>query len=258
MIKETIFYHRAYRKSPLCKKKVFYESAVLLSPVLLVLFFYPVITFFVCKFSAFVLSKYFIGEKISILQRNYIASRLYIVSTHALFHSPLFYFLFFLFSFTILVIALLLSKSHIFKPVFLYLIYILLINVISSIFFVFIPFQFPYNIAIFSDLYMKTEVAIWFFIPVILTIALISVPSNLFTKLLVSIIAITYSIIFAAIRYILFLYILQRFSFVFMSTLFFALGPLIDFIYTVGIYSYYLSIISEKNKNSEGEGQWLY
>jgi len=231
---------------------------VLLSPVLLVLLLYPVITLYISKFSALILSRYFIKEKISILQRDYILSHLYIVSTHTLLHSPLFYLLFFLLSFLALIVALALSKKHIFKPIFLYLIYILLINVISSIFFVLIPFQFPYDITIFSDLYMKTEVAIWFFIPLILAMALISVPSNILSKFLVSIATIIYSIMFAVVRYILFLYILQKFSFVFMSTLFFALGPLVDFIYIVGIYSYYLSLISEKNKNSVGEGQWLY
>ncbi|MHB1680287.1 MAG: hypothetical protein ACYCTB_07250 [bacterium] len=257
-MKDTIYYHRAYRKQPFSKKNVFWESIALLSPILLVLFLYPVVTLDISKFSTFILSEYFIKGKIEILKRHYVFSRLYIVSMHALFHSPLFYLVFFLFSFFALIIMLLFIKTQIFRPIFLYSIYILSINAVSSAFFVLAPFRFPYDLATFSDLYIKTEVAIWFFIPVILAMALIPLPSNFFIKFLVSIAALIYSVIFAAIRYILFLYLLEKFSFVFMATLFFAFGPLIDFIYIVGIYSYYLSIVSKKNENSIGKGQWLY
>ncbi len=258
MTKDTIFYHRAYRKEPFSKKNVFWASIGLLSPVLLVLFFYPIVTLYICKFSTFILSEYFINGKIEILKRRYFFSHLYIVHMHSLFHSPLFYLLFFIFSFLALIIMLLFIKTQIFKPVFLYLMYILLINAVSSAFFVLVPFRFPYDFTTFSDLYMKTEVAIWFFIPVILAMALIPLPSNFFYKILVTISVLIYSVMFAVVRYILFLYILQKFSFVFMATLFFAFGPLIDFIYVVAIYSYYLSVVSGKNKNNAGEGQWLY
>lgn len=228
---DTIFYHRAYRKQPFSKKNVFWESIGLLSPVLLVLFLYPIVTLGITKFSKFILSKYFIKGQIEILKRHYVFLRLYIVSMHTLFHSPLFYLLFFIFSFLAIIIMLLFIKTQIFKPIFLYLIYILSINAISSAFFVLIPFKFPYNLATFSDLYIKTEVAIWFFIPVILAMALIPLPSNFFIKFLVSISALIYSVIFAVVRYILFLYLLEKFSFVLMATLFFCFGPLVDFIY---------------------------
>ncbi len=258
MSKDAIYYHRAYRKEPFSKKNVFWESIGLLLPVLLVLFFYPTVTLYICKFSAFILSKYFIVGNIHVLKRSYIFFGLYIVSMHSILHSPLFYLLFFIFSFLALVVMLLFIKTQIFKPVFLYLMYILLINAVSSAFFVLAPFKFPYDFTTFSDLYMKTEVAIWFFIPVILAIALIPIPSNFFYKILVIITALIYSVMFAVVRYILFLYILQKFSFVFMATLFFAFGPLVDFIYIVGIYSYYLSFVSKKNQNSTGERRWLY
>ena len=257
-IKDTIYYHRAYRKETFSKKKVFWESIGLLSPVLLVLFLYPAITLYICRFSIFILSKYFINGKIGILKSHYIFSSLYIASMYSLFHSPLFYLVFFLFSILALLIMFLFIKTHIFKPVFLYLMYILLINAISSAFFVLVPFKFPYDLTTFSDLYIKTEVAIWFFIPVILAMALVPLPSNFFIKFLVSIAVLIYSVIFGVIRYILFLYILQKFSFVFMAALFFAFGPLVDFLYIVGIYSYYFSTVAEKNKNYAGEGQWLY
>lgn len=258
MMKDIIYYHRAYRKEPFSKKNVFWESIGLLSPILLVLFFYPVVTLYITKFSKFILSKYFINGKIEILKRHYVFSRLYIVSMHTLFHSPMFYLVFFLFSILALIIMFLFIKTQIFKPIFLYLMYILLINAVSSAFFVLVPFRFPYDFTTFSDLYIKTEVAIWFFIPVILAMALIPLPSNFFIKFLISIATLIYSVMFAVIRYILFLYLLEKFSFVLMATLFFALGPLVDFIYIVGIYSYYLSRVAEKNKNSAGEGQWLY
>ncbi len=259
MIKENIFYHRAYRKEEFSKKKFFMESTVLLSPILLILFLYPIITLQICKFSAFILQKYFSVGKIKVLGSQYVFSPLYIISMKAFFHSPMFYLLFFLFSIFTLIVMLFFSKLYIFKPVFLYLMYIAIINVISSAFFVLAPIRFPYNIKIFSALYMKTEVSIWFFIPVIFTLTLALLPSSLISKLLVSFSVLIYSIIFGTVRYVLFLYVLRKFSFVLMAPFFFVFGPLVDFIYIVGIYSYYLSFVSEKNRNTASRGwKWLY
>jgi len=258
MIKESIYYHRSYRKESISRNSALIELVVLLLPVVAVFFMYPYITYYMGKITRFVLYRYFsAASTVQVIKSHFVFFDLYIVHMAAFYHTPMFYFVFFIVSFALLIMSLIIILNKA-SPIMLYVFYILSINAISATFFALVPLDFPYDINLFSDLYIKTEVAIWLVIPFVLAIALVPLRSNLFLKLLVTIATLLYSIAFSLVRYILFLYVLERFSYVFMASLFFAFGPLIDFIYIVGIYSYYLSAVSRKNINSDGKGQWLF
>ena len=66
-----------------------------------------------------------------------------------------------------------------------------------------------------------------------------------------------YSFLFGFIRYVLFLWVLYRFSVLYMPLMFFALGPFFDFLYFVSIYS-----ISTNGMiriyESKMKGEWLW
>jgi hypothetical protein len=79
----------------------------------------------------------------------------------------------------------------------------------------------------------------WLFLPLILSMAILLFPTRIFPKLALILVTLVYSIIFGTLRYIIFLFILSKFSIIYMALLFFCFGPLIDFVYIVGIYSYY-------------------
>jgi hypothetical protein len=98
----------------------------------------------------------------------------------------------------------------------------------------------------------------WLFIPLILGMAFLPLPASIFPKLLLIAFALIYSVIFGTLRYIIFLFIISKFSVIYMALLFFAFGPLIDFVYIVGIYCFYTSKLAKNLKGSETVWKWLY
>ncbi len=88
--------------------------------------------------------------------------------------------------------------------------------------------------------------------------AITPLPSTLFSKLVVNISVLFYSLVFGIVRYAVFLNILSKISFLFMAVLFFAFGPLLDFFYMVGIYSFYLCRISKKAGNNLEIWKWSF
>jgi hypothetical protein len=139
-----------------------------------------------------------------------------------------------------------------------WIIFISSINLISSIFFMLTPSIFPYDMENFSELYVKTEVAIWFFVPVVMGITLLLLPSSIISMFSIAVLTLLYSIVFGILRYIVFLYVLKMFSYIFMPLLFFAFGHFMDFTYMVGIYALYSSVIARKMNNRVEVGAWKW
>ncbi len=139
-----------------------------------------------------------------------------------------------------------------------YMLYLSVINASSAAFFILAPHKFPYDISIFSMLYTGTVVGLWILIPVILVMALYSLPTSIVPKMLFILFNVVYAMIFALIRYIFFLICLEDGSVIFMALFYFALGPLFDFVYLVGFYTYYVSNLSEAIRFSRRRWRWLY
>jgi hypothetical protein len=136
--------------------------------------------------------------------------------------------------------------------------FVCLINLASCLFFLFFPNRFPYDIRIFSELYMETQVIIWFLIALIIPMALAPFPVNIFIKTGVIVLILAYSVIFGCSRYIVFLYILTKHSYIFMAPLFFVFGPLMDSIYIIGLYSLFISFFAVKMKGNMAKWRWSY
>jgi hypothetical protein len=148
-----------------------------------------------------------------------------------------------------LTIVLLVRSKRIPQSVAIYLSFICVITMASCLFFLIIPDKFPYSIARFSDLYIKTEIGIWCVIPVVMAVALLPLTSSLAEQGGVIAGTLLYSVLFGCLRYALFLYILQRYSYLFMVTMFIAFDPPLDTVYIVGIYSWYASVYSKRVKH---------
>jgi hypothetical protein len=110
----------------------------------------------------------------------------------------------------------------------------------------------------FSELYITTEVGMWFFVPVIMGIALLPIPAGIFSKFVILFLTLLYSMIFGIVRYIVFLFIIAKLSYLFMPVLYFSLGPLVDFIYIVGIYSFYVSKVAENIAQDCKVWKWVF
>ncbi|MHA2620934.1 MAG: hypothetical protein V2G50_04300 [bacterium JZ-2024 1] len=137
----------------------------------------------------------------------------------------------------------------------------LLILLTSSLFFYFVPHMFPYSSGSFSLLYVLIEVGILSFIPIVLGISLspLNVSYRVLSgNILLVFFTLGYAFTLGVVRYVAMLYILKTLSYIWMANLFFNLGPLLDMIYVSGIYSIYLSILSEKYSRGVTSWRWTY
>ncbi len=144
------------------------------------------------------------------------------------------------------------------KVIVVYVVFLGLMNTASAAFFVFVPHLFPYDISDFSLLYMGTQFGMWLLMPVVLGVALAPLRRPVFEKWTVVVLTVVYAVVFGAVRYAAFLYLLREISVLYMAALFFALGPLIDFVYVVAIYSIYVNFIALKVRNNPETWRWLF
>lgn len=244
--------HRAYRKFPNIGKFYLVKFLLLVIPFeVFVLLFYKDITLFMCKMIGLYFSKF---SDVKILNIDGILKNLYIVDLVGKFPSYSYSFVVLVFS----IFALFLVRLIKTKPIQLWIIYILSLVIVSSLFFIMFPSKFPYDIKTFSELYMNTQIGIWLTSPVIISMAITPIPSSLFSKFLVVLLTFAYSLLFGVLRYYVFIYILVKFSYLFAPVIYFVLGPLIDFAYIVGIYSLYTGIIARRLKENREAWRWLF
>jgi hypothetical protein len=244
--KLVILYHRSYRKLP-GSTKMFLVNFVFLSlPFSLAsILFYPEITEWMCKVTQAVLEPYYYIDSVNILSRRYIEAI-----------GPIFYiqvpekFPSYLFSLgnALVTIAFLMILPNIkrFKPFLIFSVILCMIHVVSSLYFLLFPALFPYTGGDYSQLYMLQEVGIWFFMPIIMGLAILPMPAHILFKAFIMSAIYGYSLVFGLVRYIVFLMIISKISMIYMAILFFALGPLVDFIYAVGIYTLFVNKIAKK------------
>jgi len=256
MAKTIIYYHRAYRKITRSGWLFIVEMAALCVPLsLIILFGFPLLTEPISILSRAVLAPYYPSGIVQIMEKDFLWEKISVVGLPGTFPSD-----------TVLIINLIASlflflflpKVKIGKNIAIYFFFLAGINLVSVLFFIVQPWPFPYTAVDFSEFYIKSEISMWLFIPFILGMAFLPLPSPLLPKILLIVLTIIYSVIFGTLRYIIFLFVISKFSVLYMALLFFAFGPLIDFVYIVGIYSYYNSRLAMTLKGNESVWKWSY
>lgn len=144
------------------------------------------------------------------------------------------------------------------RPIMVWTAFVAIINAISSAYFIVCPHLFPYDIGQFSMLYQGTELGTWLMIPIVMGAALAPLPAPFIEKAGVVAATMAYSIIFGIVRYVVFLFLLYKVSVLYMAVMVFSFGPLFDFVYIVGFYSYYGKVIALRLKRDEDAWLWLY
>ncbi len=254
--KSVILSHRSYRKISTSERPFVLQFFFIALPLsLFVVFFYPEITGALCMIAKTILSPYFHHDSLRIVSYPYIAGDAYYITLPGRFPSILFSFINAVVSLLLLV---LLPRIEYFKPLVIFCIVVSFILFLSSVFFIFVPDQFPYQASDYSDLYIKQQISIWFFVPVITGLAVLPLPSSLPSKIVTMLATFAYSLIFGTLRYIVFLFIIGNISLLYMALLFFVLGPLVDFIYIVGIYCVYAARLAKKIKGNFTLWKWSY
>lgn len=144
------------------------------------------------------------------------------------------------------------------RPLMIYLCMGLFVHLVSSLFFIFFPEYFPYSLVDYSKLYILQQIGTW------LTIALISGAA---TDLILSkggykyaafFITVLYSFIFGCVRYVVYLFILYKFSLLYMAMLFFIFGVLYDFLGMIAIYALYVRSVSDLMSSKSGREAWRW
>lgn len=254
--KSIILYHRSYRKLPGSVRSFFIHYALLAAPLsALVVVFYPELTLCVSRIAVSVLSPFYAPETLKIIGAPYISiiGDVSLVWVPGRYPTILFSLLNVLACVLLLVV---LPRIKQYKPLIILGIIITCVHLISSLFFLFVPQHFPYEAVDYSELYMKQQIGIWFFVPLILGIAILHLPSSLFSKCGSMLAVYFYSLVFGTIRYAIFLFVLSKISMLYMALLFFALGPLIDFVYVVGIYSMHVTRFADKIHSDFALWKW--
>lgn len=144
------------------------------------------------------------------------------------------------------------------RPMAIYLSIVLLVHTMACVFFLLGRDLFPYTITEYADLYVKQQVGIWITFLVLIGIVMGILGRGAVIQRIVTVLCVmVYSVLFGVVRYALFLWILTRFSVLYIPVMFFALGPFFDFLYFVMIYAISTNRIIRKYE-TERRGEWVW
>ena len=142
------------------------------------------------------------------------------------------------------------------KPLSIYILINLVIHMMSCVFFLLGSDVFPYTSDDYAELYVAQEIGIW------ITFLILSgcVEGTLgrgkvIFRILAVLTIMAYSFVFGTVRYALFLWLIGRYSLLYMPVMFFTLGPFFDFLYFVMIYSLSAGRMMKKN-DGVGRNRW--
>jgi hypothetical protein len=97
-----------------------------------------------------------------------------------------------------------------------------------------------YDAAEFSQLYLRTIVVVWLVTPLFLVGLSLTLPFSALERTALMVLTLGYDIVFSTIRYAVFAWLLTAVGAPVMANLYLFLGPLLDFVYLVGIFALFL------------------
>jgi hypothetical protein len=137
-------------------------------------------------------------------------------------------------------IILLTQRRWLLMPIRYLVVYNLLLLAASAYYLLF--FGEPgYDAGDFSRLYLRTVVTIWLVTPVFIGVLSLTLPFSPLEQAGLVVLSLAYDIVFSAVRYALFVWLLVHLGAVVMANLYLFLGPLLDVIYLVGIFAVFVT-----------------
>ena len=257
--KKNIYYTRTYRHLKLNVLRSILYLCFIVIPILII-FIYNIdnITRFICQMTVGILGKVYPGIPLYIREGSFsILGSIEFVELPTVYPKASFVLLNFFI--TLLLLIFLNSGNRKGKPISVYFSVMLLVHIINCIYFIFAANYFPYDAFQYSILYIKQQIGIW--LTFILLTGLITGllgAKGIFYRLITFLCVLLYSFIYGTIRYILFLFIIEEFSIIYMAPLYFALGPFFDFLYLVSIYGIYINKMIKLYQLESGKGEWLW
>src|SRR5215510_8925514 len=121
-----------------------------------------------------------------------------------------------------------------------YLIIYNLVLVAGSAFYLLFTGHIGYDAEEFSRLYLRTVVTIWLVTPLFMGLLSLTLPFSPLERVGLVGLTLVYDMIFSAVRYAVFVWLLKNLGTVVMANLYLFLGPLLDVIYFVGIFGVFV------------------
>ncbi len=150
-------------------------------------------------------------------------------------------------------------KGHKKTPLPIYFSFILLIHLVSCLYFLFAKDYFPYSATEYSNLYMEQQIILWFALLVLNAFVLGVIGyGKIRTRVILFFIVIIYAFVYGIARYLTFCFVISAGSSLYMATLFFTLGPLYEFIYFVFFYSIFINREIKYFGYGEGRTRWQW
>lgn len=148
------------------------------------------------------------------------------------------------------------------RPIAIYVVFYAAIHLVSCLWFILADKMgkvFPYTTTVYSELYVVQEIGIWL-IFLIMTGMMTGIigEKGFIIKFVTMLIVVAYSIVFGTIRYMVFLYLLQKLSVLYMALFYFMLGPMFDFMYLVMIYAIFINRMIKLYDSSKGREVWKW
>jgi hypothetical protein len=253
--KEQIYFTRAYRRLPL---PPFWHTVLLVLFVLLIWFvlfwFRSELSYWIAWMSWRVAIAS--GAEAQIAGVDFMWTTIYCVDTLAIYPSRWLSFI----SFVLCAIALL-ALPFIKKlpaPANYWFFYIILVQFVSSLFFIFFSAYFPYTIMDYTSLYSKVCLVVWLLIPILCGLAAAAYPTRLIYKGAFILVTIIYSLAFGILRGAVQMLLLEFGTVLMMAFCFFVIGALLDFIYITSFFGYFMSMVAKDIKKGQLVWKWLY
>ena len=145
------------------------------------------------------------------------------------------------------------------KPIAIYFMMDMIVHLTNCVYFVFAAEYFPFSATDYSELYIKQQLGIWLAFIVLAALVTSFLGNKGYGYRIMTFAGtMVYSLIYGVVRYIVFLYVLMRFSILYMALMFFVLGPLFDFLYLVSFYSIFINRMVKLYDSREGRGEWRW
>ena len=255
--KSVILSHRSYRKISASARPFVLQFFFIALPLsLVVVFFYPEITKTVCLIARTILSQYFQHDSLGIVSYPYIIGDACYITLPGRFPSILFSLINAIVSLLLLVllprIRALQTAGHFLHRGLVYTFFYLRYFLSSCL------INFHIRPPTIRTSISNSRSASGFLCPSSRASQFCPCLRLLPSKMITMLATLVYSLVFGTVRYVVFLFIIGKISLLYMAILFFVLGPLVDFVYIVGIYSVYAARLAKKIKGNFTLWKWSY
>lgn len=253
-----IYYARTYRHLEIDKKEcLLFLSLFVLPLIVLLFFFYDEITYYMSYVAAYIIYMAS-GVRAEMVTASFVPGLgpiYYLVLPTVL---PLKRFVVWNLVASLLAIWLCSIGPRKGRPIKIYLIITFIIHLITCIFFIFGSDVFLYTLADYSELYVYQELGIWITFTALMGLVMGLLGRGLILLRCITVLSILgYSLLFGTIRYTLFLWLLLKFSVIYMPIMYLALGAFFDFFYFVAIYALCTNKMI-KLYNTKYKGVWTW